>query len=170
MSEAEEILDLVNDQDEIIGTIPRSEASRLVPENLGFIRAVDMFIQNDDGKLWIPTRTAHKTIAPDGLDYSMGGHVDSGETYDQTVYREAEEELNIKLDPGKLELVKKFPPAETPYFRAVYLYHTNETPDFNPDDFVSAEWLAPQELVQRLDSGVLAKSSIRETVTDIFAI
>jgi hypothetical protein len=65
-------------------------------------------------------------------------------------------------------MVKKFPPASTAYFRAVYIYKTDETPDYNPDDFQSAEWLTPVELLAKLDAGVPAKSSIRETITELF--
>jgi isopentenyl-diphosphate delta-isomerase len=166
---AEEILDIVNDQDEVIGQIPRSEMQRLVDEKLGFLRAVDLFIINSQGQLWIPTRTAHKVIAPNGLDYSAGGHVSSGDTYDSTVIKETEEELNFTPDPERIEFIMKFSPSSAPYFRAVYFYKTDDTPQFNPEDFVSAEWLAPDELLAKLDSGVPAKSSIKETVEALLA-
>lgn len=168
MSNQEEWLDLVNNKDEVIGTIERGEIQELKKNDRGFVRAVDMYIQNDDGMLWVPKRTADKTIAPNGLDYSMGGHIDTGETYEQALMREAEEELNIKLEPAKLEFIKKFSPASTPYFRCFYIYHSNQTPQFNPDDFVSAQWLTPQELLTQIDAGVEAKSSIRETIEELF--
>lgn len=166
----DELLDLVDDNDRVIGTILRSESNRLAQDGRGYIRAVDMFIQNDAGKLWIPIRTLHKRIAPGGLDFSMGGHVESGETYDETIIRETQEELNLTLNPNKLTLIKKFAPAETPYFRQVYLYRTNDTPMFNPDDFMSAEWLTPEELAAKLDAGAPAKSSIRPTVAELFQV
>lgn len=160
----EEILDLVNDKDEVIGTIPRRESSRIVSENLGYIRATDMFIRNSQGKIWFPKRTAHKTIAPNGLDYSCGGHVSSGDDYDETMVRELEEELNFTPDPNKLRFIAKLAPTTTPYFRAIYVYESDETPEFNPNDFVSAEWMKPSELLDLLATGVPAKGSIKETV------
>ena len=166
----EEILDLVNDKDEIIGKIKRSEVGRLVPEKLGYIRASDMFIKNSEGKLWIPKRTPDKTIAPNGLDYSCGGHVSAGDDYDTTITKEVEEELNFSLDPSKLHFVTKFVPASTPYFRAVYIYDSNETPAFNPNDFVSAEWMFPTDLLAKIDAGVPAKTSIRETVLKLLEL
>lgn len=166
----DELLDLVDDRDRVIGTILRSDSGTLLQDGRGYIRAVDMFIQNDVGKLWIPTRTVHKQIAPGGLDFSMGGHVESGETYDQTLIRETQEELNLDIDLDKIILVKKFPPAETPYFRCVYLYSANDTPIFNPDDFVSAEWLSPEELLAKLDAGAPAKTSLRPTVAKLFQV
>jgi len=167
----EEILDLVNDKDEIIGKIKRSEADRLRPEELlGFIRATDMFMRNSEGKLWIPRRTPHKTIAPNGLDYSCGGHVSSGEDYDTTMTREIQEELNFTPDPNKLHYVTKMSPGVSPYFRAIYVYDSDETPNYNPEDFVSGEWLTPDELLNKLDEGVPAKSSIKETVLKLLEL
>ena len=160
----EEILDLVNDKDEIIGTIKRSDSGKLVTEKLGFIRAVDMFIKNSEGKIWIPKRTAHKTIAPNGLDYSCGGHVTSGDDYESTMIKETEEELNFTLNKDKLKFIAIFPPAVTPYFRAVYIYESDDTPKYNPDDFVSSEWMTPEELLNKLNDGIHAKSSLKETV------
>jgi 8-oxo-dGTP pyrophosphatase MutT (NUDIX family) len=160
----DELLDLVNDNDEVIGTIYRSEYDRMVAEKLGNIRAVELLIVNAEGKYWIPTRTAHKKIAPSGLDYSMGGHVGAGETYEESALREIQEELNLDLKQEDLEFVKKFPPNALPYFRSLYVYHSNEAPKFNPDDYVGAEWLSLEEIKEKLDHGVPAKVSIRETV------
>lgn len=162
--EEEEILDLVDKDDKVIGQIVRSETDRLSAEKLGFTRAVDMFIKNSEGQVWIPKRTADKKIAPSGLDYSCGGHVTSGDSYDSTMVRETEEELNFTPDPKRLHYIIKMPPISIPYFRAVYIYDSNETPDYNPNDFVSAEWMTPSALLQKLDSGVASKRTIKETV------
>lgn len=165
--ETDELLDLVDADDKVIGTIWRSEYDRLIPEKLGFIRAVEILIQNDNGQIWIPTRTAHKRVAPNGLDYSAAGHVGAGETYISTAIREIEEELNIKLTAHDLEFVQKFHPTVLPYFRHLYIFRSNDTPKFNPDDFVSAEWMTPQEFLEKLATGVSAKTNMQETIEAI---
>ena len=164
MNDEDELLDLVNRHDEVIGTILRSEYNTLAENNLGYIRSVEMLIQNDEGKLWIPRRTADKKIAPDGLDYSMGGHVGSGEGYVESALREIKEELNLDLLPEDLQFIKKFEPAVIPYFRAFYIYHSNETPDYNPKDFVGADWLGPDEIIKKINNGSSAKTTLLETV------
>ncbi|MBC7546766.1 NUDIX domain-containing protein [Candidatus Saccharibacteria bacterium] len=161
----DELLDLVNNNDEIIGSVWRSKYNEIIEKKLGNIRAVEMLIQNDEGQLWIPKRTAEKRIAPNGLDYSMGGHVSSGETYIQSALREIKEELNLNLSHDDLIFVKKFSPSDLPYFRVLYIYKSNTAPSYNPNDFVSAEWLLPSELIARLDSGVFAKTNMRETIS-----
>ncbi|MEO6513718.1 MAG: NUDIX domain-containing protein [Candidatus Saccharimonadales bacterium] len=164
MSEVEEILDLVNENDEVIGTIPRSEYHRIEAEKLGYIRGVELFIRNDKGQLWVPRRTLGKRIAPGGLDYSMGGHIESGESYEAAALREIKEELNLDLNEDDLEFIKKFGPGTIPYFRKLYLYKSNIVPDYNPDDYTEYYWLTPAELLARLDAGDIAKQSLRETV------
>jgi len=160
----DELLDLVDRNDTVIGTINRKDYSRLVAEKLGYIRAADLFIVNAKGEIYTPVRTAHKTIAPNGFDYSAGGHVGSGEDYLQTIIREVEEELNLRITAADLELIAKTISDEIRYIRHVYLVRSDETPTFNPDDFVSAEWLAPAALIQKIDAGHPAKSNLRETV------
>lgn len=161
----DELLDLVNIRDEVIGTLRRSEYDVVVvKEGCGYVRACEMLIQNDEGKFWIPTRTNHKRIAPGGLDYSMGGHVSAGETYLQSALREIREELNLELTAEDLIEVHKFPPDNLPFFRTLYVYHSNQTPDFNADDFTHAEWLSADEVLRRLDDGVKAKKSLRQAI------
>lgn len=165
MADNPEILDIVNEQDEVIGTIDRRDYDRLVTEKLGYLRSVDMYIQNDKGQLWVPRRTLDKTIAPGGLDYSVGGHVESGETYEDALLREIKEELNLTLTLDDLEFVTLIQPGIIPYFRKFYLYHSNDAPVYNPEDFTEYFWLTPTELAAKIRSGEPAKVSILETLS-----
>lgn len=162
--EEDELLDLVNDRDEVIGTVYRNKYDHSAAGKKGYIRAVELFIQNDEGEFWIPKRTAHKVIAPNGLDYSAGGHVGSGQTYLEAMIHETEDELNLVVQPDDLIFVHKFQPGKLPYFRCLYFYRSNKTPEFNPDDFVSADWLSFDELTTLLEQGIPAKIGIHEAV------
>lgn len=164
MHNEEEILDLVDENDQAIGTIQRSKISG--SELSGYIRAAELLIINDQGQLWIPRRQMHKRIKPGGLDFSAAGHVSSGETYEETLRKEVSEEINMKLEDDKLEFLHKFEPRPElpPYFRSVWIYHTNDAPSYNTDDFSGFEWLAPQELLDRIKQGDSAKESLVETI------
>jgi len=74
----DEYLDLVDLQDSVIGRKLRSE---VYAEHLSNFRVVNAFVLNSKGELWIPRRTADKRIFPLCLDMSVGGHVESGESY-----------------------------------------------------------------------------------------
>lgn len=160
----DELLDIVNREDQVVGTINRQDYDRLVSENLGYIRAVDLFILNSQGKIFVPVRTAHKTIAPNGFDYSVGGHVGAGEDYEETILREAKEELDLNLELSQLELIDKTITDDIRYIRWMYLFRSDSTPVLNPDDFVSAEWLHPDQLIEKIDQGHPAKGKLRDSV------
>ena len=164
MDDDDEVLDLVDKNDKVIGIILRSQTKNL--RGKGFIRAAEAFIQNSEGKLWIPRRQMHKRIAPGGLDYSMGEHVKSGEDYLEGCIRGFREELNINVKESELKFVKKFNPlANLDYFRVLYIYKSDKVPTYSPEDFTEWCWLTPQELLSKLKAGEPAKLSIKETAT-----
>lgn len=160
----DELLDLLDENDVVIGTILRADYDVLIEKKLGYIRGTNIFIINDQGQLWIPKRTADKKIAPNGLDFSVGGHIDSGEDYLDAAIREAKEEINITISPADLVSIKKSRRDDVRYHTILYAYRYNETPQFNPEDFVSASWMTPQEVKAQILSGVPAKSDISDGV------
>src|SRR3989344_6571789 len=90
----EEILDIVDDNDNVIGKDSRDSIwKRGLRHN---VRVVNIFIFNKDGKILIPKRTMTKKIFPGCYDFSCGEHVFSGETYDEAARRGLFEELNLK--------------------------------------------------------------------------
>ena len=155
----EEILDLVNEKDEVIGTMPRSE---VYSQGLHNIRVVNCFIKNGDGKLWIPRRTSHKKIFPSALDFSAGGHVESKETYEEAFIKEAGEELNIDVTKTKYTILGTMNPHadNVGAFMTVYELESDEVPNFNSNDFTEYYWLTPLDLLQKLESGDPAKTDI----------
>ena len=92
-----EMLVLVDDDDRVIGTAPRS----LCHGNPGFIhRAVHVLVFNEDGQLYLQKRHAGKLIQPGKWDSSVGGHIAPGESYEIAARRETGEELGFS--PEKL--------------------------------------------------------------------
>ncbi|HJP96857.1 MAG TPA: NUDIX domain-containing protein [Candidatus Saccharimonadales bacterium] len=159
-----EILDVVDGHDRITGTVNRKDYKQFLQEARGFIRASELFIMNDAGKLWVPVRASNKTIAPNGYDYSAAGHVESGGNYLGAMIREAQEEIGLQLREDQLEFFAKLKTRSIRYICCVYLLRSNQAPVLNPHDFQSAEWLTPAELLERIDGGHPAKSNLREAV------
>lgn len=154
-----EILDITDNQDNIRGRRPRSEIK--IGEFCN-IRMVNGFLVNQEGKLWIPRRSAHKELFPSCLDMSFGGYVRSGEDYDEAFRRELKEELNIDLDTIRYTKLGKLSPHEDHIsaFTTIYIIHTDKTPQFNTDDFSQAFWITPEDLIKKLKSGEPAKSDL----------
>lgn len=155
----DEYLDLVNEKDEVIGKKLRSE---VYAEGLSNFRVVNTFLVNSEGKLWLPRRSAHKRIFPLCLDMSMGGHVESGETYDYSFKRELSEELNIDADKTSWTLLDHLTPQKDKVsaYMNVYQIRTDEVPNFNPDDFTEYFWLSPEELFDRIERGEKTKGDL----------
>lgn len=72
-------------------------------------RAVDVAIFNDQNELLLQKRSQQKDLFPGYYTLSASGHVEKGEEYEQTAYRELQEELGIsgiKLTKIGKELVE----------------------------------------------------------------
>jgi isopentenyldiphosphate isomerase len=76
---------VVNDKDEIIGTMPREEAHRNGTPH----RIVVVYLENDKKEILVQIRMYGH------LDHSSAGHVDPGETYLEAAKRELKEELGV---------------------------------------------------------------------------
>ena len=163
----DELLDAVDNHDVVIGTQLRSEVRRL---NIHNFRAVNGFIENDQGQLWIPRRTATKTLFPLALDTSIGGHVQSGESYDQAFERELMEEVNLNLKETDCQVRAYLTPLEhrVSAFMTVYVIKSNTAPTYNPEDFCQYYWLTPAELIQKIKAGEPAKSDLIKLIEILY--
>ncbi len=161
METPKELLDLVDQTDQKIGTITRGEVVGLFTATGKYVRYANCFLQNARGELWVPRRAAHKKIAPNGLDFSASEHVKSGEDYLSAALRGLREELFLKTSKDGITLIGKLTPAPNrPYFSAIFVIKQQAAPTFNPDDFVGYEWLTPAALVARLTQGAAAKDDL----------
>ena len=122
---SQELLDVVDINDQVIGVKARGEIHAL-----GLMhRAVHILVFNSNGELFIQKRSMNKDECPGQWDSSAAGHVDSGETYLDCAIRELEEELGVLFDPGldsPLEMLFQIQPSEvngmehSPIYRCVY--------------------------------------------------
>lgn len=165
----DELLDLVDAEDRVIGQKRRSE---VYAEKLHNVRVVNLFIVNSRGELWIPRRTAHKRSFPLCLDMSMGGHVESGETYEETFRRELREELNLDADTVPSRLLGYLTPHthDIHAFMKVWEIRMDEAPPYNPDDFCEYSWLTPAALLKRLADGDKGKSDLSKLVRIFYSL
>jgi len=159
----DEFLDLVDDNDNVIGKKKRSE---IYSEHLSNFRVINAFLVNSSGKLWIPRRTATKRVFPLCLDMSLGGHVESGETYEDAFRRELEEELNLRVEDINFSELGKLIPKKhgVSAFMKVYEIKSDTTPNFNKGDFIEYFWLSPSELFKKLESGDKSKDDLPKLV------
>jgi isopentenyl-diphosphate delta-isomerase len=122
---------------------------------------INLFIVNSSGKLWIPRRTHEKRIFPDCLDFSCGGHMAEGETYEQTPVREVAEELNFDITSMPYKKLGFMSEKDGISGKCeLFELQMDTEPKYNTEDFQEAFWLAPQELMDRIENGEKAKSDL----------
>src|SRR5688572_9929677 len=91
---AEEIFDVVNERDEVIGRNTRSVVHRLGLRH----RAVHVLVYNSKGAIFLQKRSMQKDTFPGAWDSSAAGHLDCGEDYDACAIREMREELGLEAE------------------------------------------------------------------------
>ena len=164
---SDELLDIVDEHDRVIGQRFRSD---IYSKNLTNFRVVNAFIQNDKGQLWIPRRSKCKRIFPLCLDASMGGHVEAGESYEEALQRELMEELRIDIASVTYKQLGILTPHQhdTSAFMKVFLLQSNETPNYNTDDFIESFWLIPQDVLSLLETGDKSKDDLPKMIKHFF--
>jgi isopentenyldiphosphate isomerase len=88
---AEELVDIVDDDDNVICTVTRSEMRACRLQH----RSVGVAVLSTDGRLLIHRRSDAKDLWPGWWDIAAGGVVAAGETYEEAAQRELAEELGI---------------------------------------------------------------------------
>jgi isopentenyldiphosphate isomerase len=92
------ILNIINEKGDILG-----EATRQEIHEKGLLHAeVHVWFYTPDGQLIFQHRAKDKDTWPDRLDATVGGHVEIGDTYEQTALKEAEEETGTHIKPEDL--------------------------------------------------------------------
>ncbi len=89
-----EMLEIVNERGEVVGTASRSECHRN-PELTHCTAHV--VVWSSSGQLLLQKRSVNKDMFPGKWDTAVGGHLEPGESYEAAAARELEEELGIGL-------------------------------------------------------------------------
>lgn len=146
----EEIYDVVNEKDEIIGQAMRKEV-HLNPMLIH--RAAGGYIFNKKKELLMQKRSKTKDMFPSHWAFSVGGHVDSGDTYEKAALRELKEELGIEVPLIFVEkrLVKH--EFETEFWSIYVGFHDGPFPAFNTTEMDEVRFFSLSYLKSMLDEG-----------------
>lgn len=140
---ADELFDVVNDADVVVG-----QASRGDVHAQGLIhRAVHLLVQNKHGDVLLQKRSPWKDRQPSVWDSSAAGHVDSGESYEQAAVRELKEELGIQAE---LSLIGHLAPCPQTGMEHITIYLVNYTGKVRipPAEIEAVQWFSPQVINQ----------------------
>jgi len=145
---SDEIFDVVNALDEVVGCATRSEvhATGLMH------RAVHVLVFNRKGEVFLQKRSMTKDKSPGLWDSSASGHVDSGEDYEACAVRELREEIGLLLAQPPQRLFK-LAACEATDQEHVWVYQCTADGPFqlNAQEIDCGEWLKPTEVTMRID-------------------
>jgi isopentenyldiphosphate isomerase len=124
----DEIFDLVDELDNVIGQVRRGDAHRN-PKLLH--RSVQALVFDGAGRVLLQLRSLRKDLFPGYYCASASGHVIAGDTYEETARRELEEELGVS---APLTFLGKalVPSAQETEITALFLARSDGPFQFNP--------------------------------------
>jgi isopentenyldiphosphate isomerase len=137
-----ELLDIFDDAGRIAGQTTRREA-----HTAGHIhRSVLFFLLDENHRVFVNQRTAGKEFYPEYWSVVFGGHVPAGETYEQAVRREAEEEAGINGEPQYFGSFQKRFDAFDKEDVQVFAFITNQAPRLDPGEIQGGEFVEIDQL------------------------
>jgi isopentenyl-diphosphate delta-isomerase len=142
---SEEIFDIVNERDEVVGQATRSEAHRS-----GLLhRAVHVLVFNSKRQIFLQKRSMKKDRQPGKWDSSASGHLDTGEHYDACAVRELREELGWTSVAPLVRMFKLAAGADTDQ-EHVWVYRCEAEGPFqlHPEEIEEGEWFEPQHVTR----------------------
>ena len=165
LDDPDELFDLVDLGDNVIGTVRRGEAHR----NPALIhRSVQILLFASDGRVLLQRRSSSKDLYPDYYCASASGHVASGEAYAATAERELAEELGISAPLTYLAkvLVQSEPETE---ISALYVAQSDGPYHFHPTETDGGLLIAWDEAQTGLTTGSLPMTPALRVALDQLA-
>lgn len=142
---AEEIFDIVNERDEVIGQLSRREVHRLGLRH----RAIHVLVYNGKGEIFLQKRSHLKDNFPGRWDSSAAGHLDSGESYEECVLREVKEELGYDL-PCVPEKILRIEACDETGQEFVWVFRCESEGPFQlqPEEIETGDWFSVETVTQ----------------------
>lgn len=154
-----EIFDVVDADDKVIGQALRSECHgdpSLVH------RVAHVMVFNQQGELLLQKRSPDKDIQPGKWDTSVGGHLDSGEDYQQAAVREMNEELGLADIPLTFLYKSKIRNNIESENVATYLAVSDEEVFYDPHEISEVRFWNSVEIEAQLGSGTFTPNFEQE--------
>jgi isopentenyl-diphosphate delta-isomerase len=141
-----ECLDVVDDDDNIVGRESRSDCH----EKKLLHRSVMFFIFDGQGRILVNKRVPDKDFFVGQWSIVLGGHVSSGDTYDDAVVREALEEADISSEPFRMGFFKKRLREESENV-TVYGFKTDREPNLLKEEIEFGKFMSYGEAMEKIE-------------------
>lgn len=144
-----ELFDVVDKNDRLVRQATRGECHR---DKKLIHRGIVILVFNDKRELFLQKRSATKELYPGYWSLSVGGHLASGETYNEAAKKEMKEELGIEVPLeriGKFLHENKIETEMNMAYKAVY----NGSFKLNPEEIEEGKFFGLSDLTRKVRSG-----------------
>ncbi len=150
-----EYFDIVDENDIPLGVVkPRDQVHK---ELVYWHRVTVVWVLNDKNQFLCQQRSFKKDVHPGMWILAFGGHVKSGETYDECLANELDEELGLSIDSGKIEYLGEYKNHEHLHHSRLYILRWNgniKDLNFNDGEVEQVKLVTLDEYQEMIDSGV----------------
>ncbi len=147
---ADELFDVVDEADRVIGQATRAEVHR---RGL-WHRAIHVLVFNAAGQVFLQKRSMAKDMAPGCWDSSCSGHLDAGEGYDGAAVRELGEEIGVFGGVPPRRWIYEEACAATGWeFVWVYQLEHEGPFELHPAEIDEGRWFTPSEVSLAIEQG-----------------
>lgn len=151
-----EHLDVIDENDQVIQVLPKSE----IYKHLHPHRIVHILIFSDKGEMLLQKRSKTVRYKPLHWSTSVGGHVGTGQSYEEAALREYQEELGTTspLEFFSKEWYENADPEhthQTGHRKILYIYKTINNGPFTIDkkELEDAKFFGLEEIQKMINNG-----------------
>lgn len=139
-----EWLDIVDEQDTVVGKAPRDRIHREKHRH----RSAHIALFNSQAQVFVQLRSMDKDNSAGLWDTSAAGHVNSGESYEHCAVRELFEELGVQIGADGLERVGRLhPDANNGFeFTEIYIVRSDQRLTLQTEEIDDGRWASSAEI------------------------
>ncbi len=145
-----ESLDIINENDEVVGSATRDE---VYAQKLRH-RIVHVMLRDSNGKLLLQKRSGEVSFKPGHWVTSAGGHVRSGESFEQAALREMSEEIGVSI-PLEMKFKDQYISVEQqiPKILETFEGSYSGTLRLDPNEVAEAVYFTVPEIQTMIENG-----------------
>ncbi len=162
----EEWLPLVDEEGKVTGKAPRS----VCHQNKKLLHpVVHVHFFNESGAVFLQKRPENKRVQPGKWDTAVGGHISDGETLEQGLEKEVQEEIGITK--ANYQFVKKYVWESDVERELVYLFFakTEQQIIINKNELADGRFWSVNEINKNMGKGVFTPNFEEEFKKEILS-